>query len=790
MTNDFSTSYEAIPSENTTAEAIHAASRFLRVLQYRKWYLIGAMVVSALFATIYFFTTKFTYEATSSLLITQNTHVWNASTTQDGNQQALIPTYEQLFHSNIVLNGAVQKVLQLPEFAHVDFLSVPPDRWIDVLSENLVAKATRQTNIIKLVYRSNEAAAAKAVLSAVVDSYLEFIEKNHKDNSVQIVKILEKERKEIQTALEQKKSHLLEMKRSAREFGLREDGTILHPTVQRVVRINETLIDVQKERLQSQATLSSVREAVRQGRDLRQHFSRIEPGLGAQLLANTLGLNPQSIQLLNDIEQKMITDQAKLVAWRMHFGPTHPEIIQLEESIARAQQYRNEYLEYSDHHSNSLQNDRLGVLLVSMLEERLLETKRHEKDLLRQYAALESEAVKLNDRLFALQMVEHDVERLNKHHDALLDNITNLDIGQNRSDLRVAVVSDPTLPSAPVSPRLAFVALIASLGGFGLGIVLVYVVDILDDRFRSPDEMTDQMGIPLLAVVRDMPANDSQGIDSIQTYVSPDDSASEAFRTLRTTLAFSDDDTTCLAITSSQPGDGKTTIVSNLATTFALAGKRTLLIDADLRRPGLTRLLDKRGPGGLSVVLRSTGEITKSCQDLILPTGIDGLDLLACGPRPSDPAELLASSRMGDVIGWAESVYDQVLIDCPPIMAAPDAAIVGKVTHGVVLVVQPEKNHRRLVLRATENIRSLNVKMLGVVANRIANSKTGYYGHDYSYTYGYEDEDKTVEDQSSELSQNLPGSTTDLPLHDESTCPKDVPRDDTPRSPIKPRRAA
>jgi capsular exopolysaccharide synthesis family protein len=213
---------------------------------------------------------------------------------------------------------------------------------------------------------------------------------------------------------------------------------------------------------------------------------------------------------------------------------------------------------------------------------------------------------------------------------------------------------------------------------------------------------------------------------------------SEAFRTLRTTLAFSGGEMQRLAVTSSEPGDGKTTVLSNLGASFAQAGKRTLLIDADMRRPGLSKLFSLRGRNGLSDVLRGSTDIATMCGERIQETGVPGLFLLPCGPKPADPAELLSGPRMADLVAWAETHFDQVLIDCPPMLAASDAALVGRLTDGVVLVVQPEKNHRRLVLRAVEGLRALQVTLVGVVANNVNGAgEEGYYGYGAGYGYGY-----------------------------------------------------
>ena len=169
------------------------------------------------------------------------------------------------------------------------------------------------------------------------------------------------------------------------------------------------------------------------------------------------------------------------------------------------------------------------------------------------------------------------------------------------------------------------------------------------------------------------------------------------------------------------------------------SGKRVLLVDADLRRPGLTNMLGLRGPQGLSHVLRdTTTEIESSVRENLHHDLCDGLDVLASGARPSNPAELLHSPRFADLLAWAETVYDQILIDSPPTLAAADTTIIGRQVDGAVLVVRPDKNQRRPVMRAVDGFRALDVNLLGVVVNRVGEDGTSdYYGYGMGYGYGY-----------------------------------------------------
>ena len=347
------------------------------------------------------------------------------------------------------------------------------------------------------------------------------------------------------------------------------------------------------------------------------------------------------------------------------------------------------------------------------------------------------EAVSLTGQLAQIEMLERDVKRLNDMNDVLLNQIASLDLKQNGQDVRMAVIEDPVVATAPVSPQLRLVVLLAVLGGLGTSLGLVTLLDVLDDRFNSVEEMQSRLGLPLLTMVQRLEAPESVGLQALVTYATPTATASESFRTLRTAITLTHTDVRQIVVTSAEPGDGKTTTLANLAVCYAQAGKRTLLIDADLRRPGLTALMGMRGPHGLSEVLRSDGDIGQMAAMHVRSSGMAGLDVLPSGPRPSDPAELLSGPRLSQLLAWAETVYDLILVDSPPTLATTDTAIIGRLVDGVILVVQPAKNRRRLVTRVVERLDLMKITVLGLVVNRTGSEEDhGYYGY-HSYGYGY-----------------------------------------------------
>jgi capsular exopolysaccharide synthesis family protein len=229
------------------------------------------------------------------------------------------------------------------------------------------------------------------------------------------------------------------------------------------------------------------------------------------------------------------------------------------------------------------------------------------------------------------------------------------------------------------------------------------------------------------------------GLAGAHAYAAPNTPSTEPFRTLRTSILLNPAATSRLLISSSEPADGKTTVAINLAVAFAQAGKRTLLIDADLRKPGLTTRLDLKSHAGLADLLVADAAIEHAVAECIVHTEQPSLHVLSTGRRRPNPAELLGNGRLTDLLAWAEANYDQVLVDCPPVLAVSDAHLMGRLVDGALLVVRPEKNHRRTVVRAVESLTSAGCAVIGVVANGITAAEGGY-GYGYGYGYGHDEE--------------------------------------------------
>ena len=218
-------------------------------------------------------------------------------------------------------------------------------------------------------------------------------------------------------------------------------------------------------------------------------------------------------------------------------------------------------------------------------------------------------------------------------------------------------------------------------------------------------------------------------------HLEPKSAAAEAYRALRTNIQFASPDHPVYTIlaTSTSPDDGKSTTIANLAITFAAAGSRTVLIDADLRRPHLHQIFDLSNDFGLTTLVSEMARSKTGEESVRLPlqeTSIQNLMVLTSGPVPPNPAEILASQRMAEILARLKNNADYMLIDTPPIIAVTDAAVLASRVDGVLLVVNAGKTKRDLAIKARDMLRQVNANLLGVVLNnaQIDKSAYAYYG--------------------------------------------------------------
>ena len=307
---------------------------------------------------------------------------------------------------------------------------------------------------------------------------------------------------------------------------------------------------------------------------------------------------------------------------------------------------------------------------------------------------------------------------------------------------KVQPIDEATLPTFAVSPNRRRAIIYSAMVGLMLGLALALAVDRLDDSVKSPDELREQLDLPLLGLIpairgdRDGRRNGrATAASRLITHVDPRSPVAEAYRSMRTNLAFARAQQSPQAIILASPGpsDGKSTTAANLAITFAQQGQRTLLIDADLRRAVLDRAFQRERSPGLTEVIVGEAPLEKAIQ----PTDVPNLSLLPSGRFPPNPAELLGSPKMQAILREVKAEFDIVLLDSPPLLAVTDGAVLSTMVDGVVLVIRTERTKREAVRRALGHIRAVHGRLLGAVLNDVDMRSGAYYGSYGHYYYAY-----------------------------------------------------
>ncbi len=328
-----------------------------------------------------------------------------------------------------------------------------------------------------------------------------------------------------------------------------------------------------------------------------------------------------------------------------------------------------------------------------------------------------------------------------QNYSKLLDNYESLKLARMRNTPNLVQVEQAVPHRSPIRPQPIMNMALGGILGLMLGGGFAFLKEHMDDTFRSPEEVSQILQVPVLGHIGDMKAPRLSNGRAKLPYVlaAPRSPVTEAFRSLRANLEFTelDNPIKTLLITSSTLSEGKTTVAVNLAIVMAQLGRRVVLVDADLRRPRVHQVLGISNLTGLSDVLRKRATI----QEVGHAWGNGNLIVVTSGSLPPNPAEVLSSGKMSDVMNELKRTSDIVIIDSPPFLLA-DASVLAARADGVLLVIQSNKTHLNAAVSMMEQLNRVGARIIGVALNQINSKHTFYYYDDLkhysSYAYDYE----------------------------------------------------
>ena len=309
---------------------------------------------------------------------------------------------------------------------------------------------------------------------------------------------------------------------------------------------------------------------------------------------------------------------------------------------------------------------------------------------------------------------------------------------QSTSTVRLVEQASPPNPARPIRPNILQDTSLAAVVGLIVSLALVFMIELLDDTIKGPEDVTRHLGLPVLGYISEIDEERGWPI----TAVKPRTPIAEAFRALRTNIQYASVDRTMrtLLITSPSPQDGKSTIATNLATVIAQSGRQVALLDADMRRPSLHSKLRLSNRAGLSdLFVQANGQMASALRE----TKVPGLGLITSGSLPPNPAELVGSEKMAEILRQMLTQVDVVVVDTPPVMAVTDAAVLAPRVDGVLLVFRPGSTKIVAAKQTVETLVRSNANILGVVLNGMGKRGAGYayYRNYYAYSHYYGETD-------------------------------------------------
>jgi len=589
---------------------------------------------------------------------------------------------------------------------------------LDRFRRGLRLSVIPRTRIVEIHYSHPDPRLAAQIVNGLINTYIEQNFKTKFDSTTQTSEWLSQQLSDLALKVETSQEKLVRYQKQHDILGIDEKQNIV---TSKLDELNKELTVAEGDRIEKE----SAYKLISAGNP--ELFARVEPNsLISQLRAQESELS---------IKYAEATTQ---------FGPSYPKVMQLGNQLKQVEA------------SIRAENERIAL----RVQNEYLSALQREKLLGTALDVQKQEANHLNESAIEYSLLKRDAESNRQLYEGLLQKLKEAGVsaGLRSSNIRIVDLARvPTSPSAPNIPRNILLGL--ALGLFG-GIGLAFVLEGLDNTVRTPEEAQIISALPSLGIVPLSPkliaksrsdsrprlslsSWSSESPDSVEliTFARPRSELAESYRALRTSILLSSPGSPpkVILVTSALPQEGKTTTSINSAIVLAQRGGRVLLIDADLRRPGIHKALGVRNTSGLSTLM--TGG--NGSEDPIMSTEIPNLFVLTAGPPPPQPAELLGSTLMKDYLARMREKFDHIVIDTPPALSVTDAVLLSVEADSVVVVIRSGQTTKAALRRVRDLLSHVNARVTGVVVNAfdLHSGSSYYYRYDAKY-YGryYEDD--------------------------------------------------
>jgi polysaccharide biosynthesis transport protein len=585
---------------------------------------------------------------------------------------------------------------------------------------SLSVRRVPNSRLLDVSFESTDPQFAARIVNEHVKNFQDQNIRSHYDEMTRATTWLRDELDELKIKVQESEDKRIAYERKNQIWTLDDKSNI---TTQRLADVNKALTDAQDDRMKKEALFE---------------FAKAGDVADVPALHDDIAL-----QGLTQKRQAMSEDYVEALN---QYGPNFPKVQRLKLQLKDIDQ--------------SIQKQNVAIL--HRIESEYREARQREQMMMQALEEQKGEANQMAERLVEYNILKREAEANKALYDGLMTKLKEVDISAALRSSNIRVVDPAMIPAYPSRPaktrNIALSFLVGLVGGIGLALLREY----LDNTVKTPDDVETLARLPSLAVVPQFVGSNGNGsrkgllkgistngqekrVELVAQHL-PKSQMSEAFRALRTSLLLSQPvrPPQVILVTSALPREGKTTAAANLAVTLAQLGDHTVLVDADLRKPGVGRLLNLNGGkyAGLSSYLAGVSSL-----DLVTVPhpAIPNLAAIPTGPLPPNPADLLSSNRLVEGIAELRTKFKFVVIDSPPIMAATDAVILSVQTDGVLLVVRSGETPKEAFTRTRDLLNSVKCHMLGVVLNAVDSSAPDYYYsyRYYPYSYGYGPQEAT-----------------------------------------------
>lgn len=708
---------------------------YWRIFKRHIWSILGLGFLAAVLATLVVFSMDPIYKSTATLFLEPKAKKIIAldDPYDFENQKNYYQTQYELLTSRALVDRVVKrlKLEEHPEFLEHEEGSSINLNFRDWLKSFLPAKAdngkarlsedeTRyerlvssfydrmsinpipRSKLVKISFEANDRRLASAVANGLGENYIEMGMEARLEMEDRALGWLNERLSGLKVKLEKAEKALQDYREKEQ---LVEVGTVSSLTGDQLQDLRQKLVLAEQERITTQTALRQV--AALKGKSTDK-LSALPVVLKDPLVASLKGSEADALRKVKTLSKR--------------YGPKHPKLIQakadLQEATANVRKQINS--------------------VISGLEKEYQVARANEQAIRQSMGSAKGEMQTISRKSYQLGILEREVEANRQLYELFLDRVKRARESEGVAEANIRI-ADPALPALrPIKPEKPKIVIAATAAGIFLGILLALVLEFLDNTFKRPSDLEDRLSLPLLGLLPHLKLGEKDEKPLHYARNNRESFFAESIRTLRTSVLLSglDDPYKVILVTSSIPGEGKSTVAMNLTDSLSELHK-VLLIDADMRRPTIAATwgLDKN-TSGLSEFVSQTAKISECVHQI----NGSNIYVMPSGVVPPNPLELLSSKHFSDALDALGKSFDHIIIDSAPAMAVSDALVLSTYASGVVYVVKADSTPYPVAQDGIKRLRQSNAHLIGGVLNYMVMKKSGsydYYGGNYYGSYGY-----------------------------------------------------